>query len=145
MTRYRSNSAAYRARKKREYEARSARLRADSSIIEHGTLNGYNNYGCRCSDCAGKFRRYKGVARMHAKPTQRKLPEPLCEIAAGVSTELADLIQEQYDDDQATRAGFANRLPTYDGPMAQVIRYPKIRRTLPEPSPVRVRNGEQAV
>jgi hypothetical protein len=38
-------------RKKRERASREAALRADSSIVEHGTLNAYNAYGCRCRRC----------------------------------------------------------------------------------------------
>ena len=40
-----------RDRKNRERRAREARLRADPSIVRHGTLNAYNAYGCRCDPC----------------------------------------------------------------------------------------------
>jgi hypothetical protein len=49
------------AKDKRDQRKHNAELlRKDPSIVKHGTLNAYDNYGCRCDECrANHSRVYK--------------------------------------------------------------------------------------
>lgn len=98
-------------RKKTELAERVRRLRDDPSIIEHGLLNGYNNYGCRCNPCTNAYMEWYGVYSTRKGPRRKSkmLPAHLSKLADSASPELKRLIEEQAADDSTNRIGYAVR------------------------------------
>lgn len=92
-------------RKRKERLARYAR-RAAGAAVPHGKLSSYNQWGCRCGPCTAAYMEWYSVYATRRKPSKKQLPPDLAELAESSSPEVAELIQAQYDDDQAKRVSY---------------------------------------
>lgn len=71
--------AAKKAKSQAEGARRKARAAADPSVVPHGTVSGYRNWGCRCDPCclAGRAASAKSRVRWTSTKGEKRYCTPI--------------------------------------------------------------------